>query len=49
MKRKAETDYTVVVNGMPDYSKIPKPILEAVAKKFLENILKQQKEKGGEQ
>ncbi len=45
MKSKAETDYVVKVNGMPDYSKIPKAVLEPVAKKFLENILKQQKEK----
>lgn len=41
MKRKAVTDYRVKVNGMPDYEKIPKSVLEAIAKKFLENILKQ--------
>lgn len=47
MKRKAETEYMVEANGLPDYRKIPKPVLESVAKKFLENILKQQKEKNG--
>ncbi len=45
MKSKAETDYVVKVNGIPDYGKIPKAVLEPVAKKFLENILKQKKEK----
>lgn len=48
MKRKAETEYMVEVNGLPDYRKIPKPVLESVAKKFLENILRQQKEKNDE-
>lgn len=41
MKRKTETDYTVKINGMPNYEKIPQVTLEPVAKKFLENILKQ--------
>lgn len=41
MKIKTETEYTVEINGMPDYEKIPKATLEPVAKKFLENILKQ--------
>lgn len=45
MKRKAETVYDVNVNGMPDYGQIPKPLLESIAKKFLEDILKLQKEK----
>lgn len=45
MKRKATAEYVVEVNGTPDYAKIPKPVLESVAKKFLENILKWQKEK----
>ena len=52
MKRKAAAEYVVEVNGTPDYAKmtpdyakIPKPVLESVAKKFLENILKRQKEK----
>lgn len=45
MKRKAAAEYVVEVNGMPDYTKISKPVLESVAKKFLENILKRQKEK----
>ena len=45
MKRKTAAEYVVEVNGTPDYAKIPKPVLESVAKKFLENILKQQKEK----
>lgn len=45
MKRKAAAEYVVEVNGMPDYAKIPKPVLESVAKKFLENILKRQQEK----
>lgn len=44
MKRKAAAEYVVEVNGTPDYTKIPKPVLESVAKKFLENILKRQKE-----
>ena len=44
MKRKAAAEYVVEVNGTPDYVKIPKPVLESVAKKFLENILKRQKE-----
>lgn len=45
MKRKAVAEYAVEVNGTPDYAKIPEPVLESVAKKFLENILKRQKEK----
>lgn len=45
MTKKAEMDYTVKVNGMPDYSKIPKTVLEPIAKKFLENILKEQQKK----
>lgn len=45
MTKKAVADYTVKVNGMPDYSKIPKAVLEPIAKKFLENILKEQQKK----
>lgn len=41
MKAKAEAEYAVEINGMPNYEKIPKTTLEPVAKKFLENILKQ--------
>ena len=40
MKRKTVTEYTVLTNGMPDYTKIPEPMLEAIAKKFLENLIK---------
>lgn len=36
-----QVKYTVVVNGMPDYSKIPKAALEPIVKKFLENMLKE--------
>ena len=45
MTKKAETDYTVKVNGMPNYTNIPKAVLEPIAKKFLENILKEQHKK----
>lgn len=45
MTKKAETDYAVKVNGMPNYAKIPKAVLEPIAKKFLENILKEQQKK----
>ncbi len=45
MKKKAATDYMVIVNGMPDYRKIPKVVLEPIAKKLLENILKEQSDK----
>lgn len=45
MKQKAVTDYMVKINGMPDYEKIPKSILEPIAKKFLEHILKQKSAK----
>lgn len=45
MTKKAETDYTVKVNGMPNYVNIPKAVLEPIAKKFLENILKEQQKK----
>ena len=48
MKRKAAAEYVIEVNGTPDYAKIPKPVLESVAKKFLENILKRQQEKDEE-
>ena len=44
MKRKAAAEYVVEVTVMPDYAKIPKNVLESFAKKFLENILKRQKE-----
>ncbi len=44
MKNKAETDYVVIVNGMPNYKKIPKAVLEPITKKILESILKQLKE-----
>lgn len=43
MTKKAETDYVVTVNGMPNYANIPKAVLEPIAKKFLENILREQK------
>ncbi len=36
-----QTEYKVVVNGTPDYSKIPKAMLEPIVRKFLENILKE--------
>jgi len=39
------TQYKVVVNGMPDYTKIPKATMEPIVKKFLENILKSANEK----
>jgi len=45
MQIKKEEDYMVSINGVPDFSKIPKAALEPIAKKFLENILKEQKEK----
>ena len=45
MTKKAETDYAVKVNGMPNYTNIPKAVLEPIAKKFLENILKEQQKK----
>lgn len=45
MTKKAETDYTFKVNGMPNYANIPKAVLEPIAKKFLENILREQQEK----
>ncbi len=48
MKQKAEPAYEVRVNGMPNYANIPKATLEPIAKKFLENILKWQKEKKSE-
>ena len=48
MKQRVEPAYEIQVNGMPDYSKIPKATLEPIAKKFLENILKLQKEKKSE-
>ena len=40
-----QVQYTVIVNGMPDYSKIPKATLEPIVKKFLENMLKAADEK----
>lgn len=45
MTKKAETDYTVKVNGMPNYANIPKAVLEPIVKKFLENILIEQQKK----
>lgn len=45
MTKKEETDYAVTVNGMPNYANIPKTILEPIAKKFLEKILKEQQQK----
>ena len=45
MTKKAETDYTVKVNGMPNYANIPKAVLEPIVKKFLENILREQQER----
>ena len=47
MTKKAETDNTLKVNGMSNYAKIPKAVLEPIAKKFLENILKEQQKKDG--
>ena len=44
---KAETDYMVKVNGTPNYENIPKTVLEPIAKKFLEDILKEQQKKDG--
>ena len=38
-------EYKVVINGTPDYSKIPKEMLGPVLKKFLENLLKEINEK----
>lgn len=32
MTKKAETDYTVKVNGMPNYANIPKAVLEPISK-----------------
>ena len=45
MTKKAVTDYTVKINGIPNYANIPKAVLEPIAKKFLENILKEQQKK----
>ena len=45
MTKKAVADYTVKVNGMPNYTNIPKAVLEPIAKKFLESILREQQEK----
>lgn len=41
MKQNKQTQYEVEVNGMPDYEQIPKAALEPIAKKFLDDILKQ--------
>ena len=30
MTKKTETDYTVKVNGMPNYANIPKAVLEPI-------------------
>lgn len=30
MTKKAETDYTIKVNGMPNYANIPKAVLEPI-------------------
>ena len=30
MTKKVETDYTVKVNGMPNYANIPKAVLEPI-------------------
>ena len=43
-----QVQYTLITNGIPDYGKIPKATLEPIAKKFLEDILKWQKEKKSE-
>ena len=40
-----QVQYTLITNGIPDYGKIPKATLEPIAKKFLEDILKWQKER----
>ena len=45
MSTKQEIQYTVIVNGIPDFKSIPKEALEPIAKKVLEIILKTQKEK----
>lgn len=46
MKRRTQKEYEVILSGTPDYSIIPKAVLEPIAQKFLENILKQSKKKG---
>ena len=41
MTKKAETDYTIKVNGMPNYANIPKAVLENSRKrrrKFMEDV-----------
>ncbi len=43
MKRD-ENQYSITVNGVPNYQKIPKVMLESIAKKLVENILKEIKE-----
>ena len=43
-----QVQYTLITNGIPDYEKIPKATLEPIAKKFIEDILKWQKEKKSE-
>jgi len=48
MIQKQQIQYEVKANGMPNYCKIPKATLEPIAKKFLEDILKQQKSYKGE-
>lgn len=44
MSKKEQRQLTVNVNGRPDYSQISKVQLEPLAKKLLENILKELKE-----
>ncbi len=44
MNTKQETQYTVLVNGMPNFESIPKAALESIAKKVLEIIRKMQEE-----
>lgn len=46
--KKQEVQYEVRTNGMPNYAAIPKVTLQPIAKKFLENILKLEKEKKSE-
>lgn len=49
MTQKQQIQYEVKVNGMPNYGKIPKATLEPIAKKLLEDILKQMKQQNSNQ
>ena len=37
MTKKAETDYTVKVNGMPNYANIPKAVLEPIVFVYIDS------------